>query len=143
MWRRNLAVFVAIVGAIAVLGWVLSAHPYLVRDPQWLRWTAIATLLVLFIGGGAAFFSFDGDFWTRTGLTCLAPAVALLLSETVFGSDLAFPGFSLALAAAAAVICFLGSILIGGPAFLWKRNRERRNLATSGADRPGAAGRLR
>lgn len=139
MWRRNLTVFVAIISAMLVLGWVFDAHPFLVRDVPWLRWTAISALLLYFAGGGA-FFSFDGDFWTRAALASLAPAVALLLGETIFGSDHAFPGFSLALAAAAAVICFLASIFIGGPAFLWMQNREGRNRSPSGADRPTAAG---
>lgn len=127
MWQRNLTVFVAIVSAILVLGWVLDVRPFLIRDPPWFRWIVIATLLLFFVGGGA-FFSFGGDFWTRAALTSLAPAVALLLTEVLFGSDLAFPGYSLALAASAAVVCFLASIFIAGPAFLWKQNRERRNL---------------
>ncbi len=129
MWRRNLTVFVAIICAVLALAWV--------REPSWLQWTVI-TALLLYLAGGGAFFSFDGDFWTRAGLTSLAPAVALLLGEVAFGSELAFPGYSLALAAAAAAVCFLGSIFVAGPAFLWRRRRDRRD---PGANRPGTPGR--
>lgn len=113
MWRRNLAVFIGISGAFLALGGGLDAQPALARD---LPWTAGAWLLLL--AGGGAFLSFGGDFWTRTGLASLAPAVALPLCELAYGSAAAFPGFSLALGALMAAIFFLGCLLVGGPARL-------------------------
>ncbi len=123
LWRRNLAVFAGIVGAFLALGGAIDAHAVLVRDLPWQR----AALLLLLAGGGA-FVAFGGDFWTRIGLASLAPAVALPLCEVAFGAGAAFPGFSLALGALAAVLFFLGSLLAAGPALLWRRRREQRTI---------------
>lgn len=127
MWRRNLALFAGILGAFLALAWVLDAHPALVRDATWRHWAGAALLFTL--AGGGAFVCFGGDFWTRTGLASLAPAVALPLCEAVFGAGAAFPGYSLALGALAAILFFLGSLLAAGPAFLYGRRRARRRSA--------------
>jgi hypothetical protein len=141
MWKRNLLVMLGFISAIQMTALLSEWYRRNWPDVPW-EWSTAVVLVVFFLVGAVAFFSFAGGFWTRTALATSIPLVGLPLSELIFGSSPGYEWLGVMVGVVLAIPSFLGCVFVGGPGFLWIQQREARHLTNrSSRDRPQPAGR--